>query len=128
MFANNRFHSFAAAQGERRAGSVMDARIRAIVDAIHASPSQAVIYLAGGASQVCRSLVLCFLVPLPAADSRQLQNSENGCFFDCCLQALGWLLSVPGASNTVLEALVPYSKTSMSQLLGKVTRRLLPYE
>uniref|UniRef100_A0A1D1XTI2 Putative nicotinate-nucleotide adenylyltransferase n=1 Tax=Anthurium amnicola TaxID=1678845 RepID=A0A1D1XTI2_9ARAE len=64
---------------------MLDARIRSIIEAIHASPTQAVIYVAGGASQ-----------------------------------ALGWLLSVPGASNTVLEALVPYSRASMSQLLGKI--------
>lgn len=35
-------------------------------------------------------------------------------------QALGWLLSAPGASNTVLEVVVPYSRTSMAQLLGRV--------
>ncbi|KAL7149389.1 hypothetical protein ABFS83_05G037300 [Erythranthe nasuta] len=62
----------------------MDATARAMVEAIHASPVQAVIYLSGGASQ-----------------------------------ALGWLMSVPGASNTVLEAVVPYSRMSMLQLLGK---------
>lgn len=36
------------------------------------------------------------------------------------VKALGWLLSVPRASNTVLEATVPYSRASMVQLLGKV--------
>ncbi|KAG0456402.1 hypothetical protein HPP92_024190 [Vanilla planifolia] len=35
-------------------------------------------------------------------------------------QALGWLMSVPGASNTILEVVVPYSRPSMIQLLGKV--------
>ncbi|EPS69644.1 hypothetical protein M569_05118, partial [Genlisea aurea] len=35
-------------------------------------------------------------------------------------QAVGWLMSVPGASNTVLETVVPYSRMSMIQLLGKV--------
>ncbi|KAK2981478.1 hypothetical protein RJ640_021919 [Escallonia rubra] len=35
-------------------------------------------------------------------------------------QTLGWLTSVPGASNTVLEAVIPYSRMSMIQLLGKV--------
>ncbi|KAK9064571.1 hypothetical protein SSX86_015953 [Deinandra increscens subsp. villosa] len=35
-------------------------------------------------------------------------------------QALGWLASVPGASNTLLEVIVPYSRMSMIQLLGKV--------
>ena len=41
-------------------------------------------------------------------------------------QALGWLLSVPGASGTVLEIVVPYSRASMAQLLGKVTKSALP--
>ncbi|KAL4180999.1 hypothetical protein AMTRI_Chr12g235150 [Amborella trichopoda] len=59
--------------------------IRAVVEAIHATPMHAVLFVSGGASQ-----------------------------------ALGWLLSLPGASNTVLEALVPYSRLSMTQLLGKV--------
>ncbi|XP_052186486.1 uncharacterized protein LOC127797537 isoform X2 [Diospyros lotus] len=64
---------------------MMDGWIRALVEAIHSSPPQAVIYLSGGASLV-----------------------------------LNWLLSVSGASNTVLEAVVPYSRMSMIQLLGKV--------
>ncbi|KAL8485530.1 hypothetical protein ACS0TY_027716 [Phlomoides rotata] len=63
----------------------MDASTRAMVEAIHANPTQAVLYLSGGASQ-----------------------------------AFGWLLSLPGASNTVLEAIVPYSRMSVIQLLGKV--------
>ncbi|XP_002526281.2 uncharacterized protein LOC8275080 [Ricinus communis] len=62
-----------------------EAWIRGVVEAIHASPIQAVIYLSGGASQ-----------------------------------AIGWLVSVPGASNTVLESVVPYSRMSMIQLLGKI--------
>ncbi|TXG57315.1 hypothetical protein EZV62_018628 [Acer yangbiense] len=62
-----------------------DACIRTVVEAIHACPTQAVLYLSGGASQ-----------------------------------ALGMLMSVPGASNTVLEAVVPYSRMSMIQLLGKI--------
>ncbi|XP_078431486.1 nucleotidylyl transferase superfamily protein isoform X2 [Wolffia australiana] len=72
---------------------MLDARIRSVVEAIHASPTQAVLYLTGGASQ-----------------------------------ALGWMLSVPGASDTVLEALVPYSKYSLSQLLGKVPERFASQE
>ncbi|OMO64658.1 hypothetical protein CCACVL1_21624 [Corchorus capsularis] len=62
-----------------------DACIRAVVESIHSSPTQAVLYLAGGASL-----------------------------------ALGWLTSVPGASNTVLESVVPYSRMSMIQLLAKI--------
>jgi len=33
---------------------------------------------------------------------------------------------VPGASGTVLEIVVPYSRASMAQLLGKVTKSALP--
>ena len=33
--------------------------------------------------------------------------------------ALTWLLSVPGASNTVIEAVVPYSAASLADLLGR---------
>ncbi|PNX71904.1 nucleotidyltransferase [Trifolium pratense] len=59
--------------------------IRTVVESIHSSPFQAVLYLSGGASQL-----------------------------------LGLLLSVPGASNTVLEAVVPYSRMSLIQLLSKI--------
>ncbi|KAK1374612.1 Nucleotidylyl transferase superfamily protein [Heracleum sosnowskyi] len=67
---------------------MMDVGIKAVVEAIHATPTQAVVYFSGGASQ-----------------------------------AVGWLMSVPGASNTVLEVTVPYSRMSMIQLLGKVPRQ-----
>ncbi len=33
--------------------------------------------------------------------------------------ALAWLLGVPGASNTVLEAVAPYSTASLADLLGR---------
>ncbi|KAL9246255.1 hypothetical protein vseg_019813 [Gypsophila vaccaria] len=59
--------------------------MKPLIEAIHSSPSQAVIYVAGAASY-----------------------------------AVGWLTSVAGASNTVLEAAVPYSRMSMIQLLGKI--------
>ncbi|KAG0592336.1 hypothetical protein KC19_1G243500 [Ceratodon purpureus] len=63
----------------------MDTAVRAVIEAIHSSPTHAVLCLSGGAAQ-----------------------------------ALGWLLSVPRASSTVLEATIPYSRASMVQLLGKV--------
>lgn len=63
----------------------MDSVVRAVIEAIHSSPTQVVLCLSGGASQ-----------------------------------ALGWLLSVPRASSTVLEATIPYSRASMVNLLGKV--------
>jgi hypothetical protein len=34
------------------------------------------------------------------------------------LQSMAWLLSVPGASGTVLETVVPYSRDSVVDLLG----------
>ena len=40
-------------------------------------------------------------------------------------QAVGWLTSVPGASNTILEAVIPYCRMSLIQLLGKVYAYLL---
>ncbi|XP_002981133.2 uncharacterized protein LOC9658328 isoform X1 [Selaginella moellendorffii] len=38
-------------------------------------------------------------------------------------QALGWLLSVPRASQTLLEATVPYTRASMIQLLGRAPQQ-----
>lgn len=67
--------------------------MQSVVEAIHASPTRAVVYLAGGASQ-----------------------------------ALGWLLSVPRASETILEASVPYSRISMTELLGKVPNKFVSKE
>ncbi|CAL5419233.1 unnamed protein product [Camellia sinensis] len=66
-------------------GKMTDGWIRALVEAIHSTPTHSVLYISGGASQ-----------------------------------ALAWLMSVPGASNTVLESVIPYSRMSMIQLLGKV--------
>lgn len=34
-------------------------------------------------------------------------------------QAVAWLLSVPGASRTVLDMRIPYSRNSLKDLLGK---------
>ncbi|CAI0453867.1 unnamed protein product [Linum tenue] len=72
-------------EGGKGQMKMTEAWIRAVVEAIHSTPSQAVIYLSGGASQ-----------------------------------SLGLLMSFPGATSTVLEALVPYSRVSMVDLLGKI--------
>ena len=61
----------------------MDEDIRSLIEAIHATPEQAVVALAGAGSE-----------------------------------ALACLLSVPGASRTLLEALVPYGRNSMIDFLG----------
>lgn len=62
-----------------------DMMTAAVIEAINSSPTQAVLYISGGASHV-----------------------------------VGWLTSVPGASNTVLEAVIPYCRMSLIQLLGKI--------
>lgn len=71
----------------------MDPILQSVVGAIHASPTRAVVYVAGGASQ-----------------------------------ALAWLLSVPRASETILEASVPYCRLSMAQLLGKTPSQYVSKE
>ena len=66
---------------------LMEPAVEELVQSIHRSPTRAVLYATGGASQ-----------------------------------ATSWLLSVPGASNTVLEVLVPYSRDSLVDILGEVGR------
>lgn len=35
-------------------------------------------------------------------------------------QSIGWLLAVPGASNTLLEASVPYAYSALDECLKRV--------
>lgn len=62
----------------------MEDNLRAAIELIHKSPTQAVICVTGGAAH-----------------------------------ALSWLLSVPGASNTILECRVPYARSAFADLAGK---------
>ncbi|KAG5077497.1 hypothetical protein JHK82_056192 [Glycine max] len=84
--------------------------IRSVVEAIHSSPFQAVLHLAGGASQVHFSLLFGCTQSVELNETIVIGR----------YQVVGSLLSVPGASNTVLEVVVPYSKMSLIQLLGKI--------
>ena len=43
-------------------------------------------------------------------------------------EALAWLLGVPGASRTVLEAVVPYGRRSMTEFLGHEPRQAVSPE
>lgn len=59
-------------------------------------------------------------------DVFQLVHSIHQTACSCVLAVTGggstaasWLLSVPGASRTILEALIPYSQESFCQFLGK---------
>ncbi len=63
--------------------TAVDDSILTLVERVHASPSRAVVVLAGAGSQ-----------------------------------ALAWLLGVPGASRTLLEAVVPYGQRAMFEFLG----------
>jgi hypothetical protein len=92
-----------------------NAPILDLVARIHATPSKAVVYVTGGAVQVtapleCSKIVLLFDLAVHASAPCNLLS----------LQALTWLLSVPGASHTVLEACVPYSRDSLVDILGQV--------
>ena len=42
--------------------------------------------------------------------------------------ALHWLLATPGASRTVLEAIIPYSRASLSELLGYKPRQIVAFK
>lgn len=63
----------------------MEPAIRTIVEALHASPAQAALIVAGAGSE-----------------------------------AVAWLLGVPGASRTVVDAAIPYSEGAMAVTLGWV--------
>lgn len=63
--------------------SEMDAVLRRLVEAVHSSPTMAVVMVSGGGAR-----------------------------------SLAWLLAVPGASRTVIEARVPYSAEAMNDVLG----------
>lgn len=95
--------------------TMTEACIQAVVEAIHSSPFQAVLYLSGGASKVLPlslSMWVCICDEHCWPSSNRNHNEYD--------QVLGSLLSVPGASSTVLEAMIPYSRMSTIQLLGKV--------
>ncbi|KAK9064564.1 hypothetical protein SSX86_015946 [Deinandra increscens subsp. villosa] len=93
-----------------------DSLIRSLVEAIHSAPTQAVLYFSGGASQVSPFNQNAVVFQIHTHYLLLLLTH----LLSLQIQALGWLASVPGASNTLLEVIVPYSRMSMIQLLGKV--------
>ena len=97
----------------------MDDDLVALVRRIHASSTLAVFYVTGGGLQVSRRT--CF----PKSDS-PLRRMQPDIVYILAhdkfapVQALTWLLTVPGASNTVLETRVPYGGAkSMLEILGQ---------
>lgn len=95
--------------------ALMDDDVRTTVERVHACPTQAVVYVAGGGAQARPP------PPRPPAPPTPPNRPSAARAFPpppSPRQALGWLLSVPGASATLLEALVPYSRASMADCLG----------
>lgn len=103
--------------------------IQQAVEKLHACSTKLVLYVAGGGSQVCCycDLVCMFSIALALTRrwlkqkmrqwSPRARNSfQNFIYSD--MQAIGALVSVPGASNTVLDARVPYANSATVDLLG----------
>ena len=91
--------------------SELEGPLLAAIQAIHSTETKAVVYATGGAVQVKSS-------PFPSLHVPSELVQELLTWFH---QALSWLLIVPGASNTILEASVPYSRQSLMEILdGKV--------
>lgn len=114
----------------------MDGDVEQLVRSIHASPYKAAVYVTGGAAQVgvvqqspergttapAVTGCACCHRMAPAAASGSVSVSAGRQLPGCTAlpQGMSWLLGVPGASSTVLEAVVPYSRGSLVELLGQV--------
>lgn len=90
----------------------MDDTLTKYIQHIHDAPMQGVFYATGGGMQVCHSQAVLESVLTLTQHSMKLAT---------LLQALTWLLTVPGASRTVLESRVPYAQYAMEALLQQAT-------
>jgi hypothetical protein len=98
----------------------MEAPVSSVVERLHQTPHKAVVYATGGGSQAGPALRLR---SIPSGWRRRVTATATAAAVPAHPgrrppQALSWLLSVPGASNTVLEASVPYSRGSLIDILG----------
>ncbi len=94
----------------------MDPKVLRLVTDIHDSPTQAVLYATGGGFQV-RHSNLC--IPLQAHKPATFPyDGYQQTTATCAAQALTWLLTVAGASRTVLDARVPYAQQALADALG----------
>lgn len=84
----------------------MDSDVSSLIKQIHDHPAQAVFYATGGGMQVRLAWHVLQKMPFDCFDSSTR-------FF----QALTWLLTVPGASRTVLESRVPYAQSALQEAL-----------
>lgn len=97
------------------ASSSMEPDVLAAVQAIHSSPTKAVFAVTGGGAQARRTLLV--LAHVRQSTHRDLPVCWTLSWW--CHQGVSWLLSVPGASGTVLEAVVPYSRRALADFLGR---------
>ncbi|DBA84041.1 TPA: hypothetical protein ACH3X1_006523 [Trebouxia sp. C0004] len=88
----------------------MDSDVAQLIKLIHDNPAQAVFYATGGGMQVAKQWISWTFCEATA------------CFDNYnASQALTWLLTVPGASKTVLESRVPYAQSALHNILGQST-------
>ena len=111
----------------------LDEQAVELVRQIHRTNRKAVFYVAGGGvqarSRCSRTFTQCLSVSKQSLQRRggvSIAHTVMGHISRallrlwCTAQVLTWLLSVPGASKTVLEARIPYGGgKSMAEILGK---------
>ncbi len=88
----------------------MDSDVAQLIKLIHDNPAQAVFYATGGGMQVVN-----WWISWTFCESTACFDHYNAS------QALTWLLTVPGASRTVLESRVPYAQSALHNILGQGT-------
>jgi hypothetical protein len=97
----------------------MDTGIQKAVEALHASPLRASISTTGAGGQVIGWCVF----ERHLSHGKVLSRAPDGSSAVFCRGSsfnMNRLLAVPGASNTVLEATVPYAYTSLDEHLKRV--------
>ena len=116
-------HSSFSVASQRRCKSVatsssaahMDSNVSDLIKQIHGDSAQAVFYVTGGGMQVTSAFC-------PVCDHRQTYvRNRQRCLGDQHMQALTWLLTVPGASRTVLESRIPYAQSALQDVLQQGT-------
>ena len=109
----------AASAGGGMPGAPPADRLAALVQQIHASPQQAVLYCTGGGVQARPGPIPSQgLLGLPCGGVDRCGTVVGMSEDAMSEQAVAWLLCVPGASRTVLDARVPYATAATDQLLG----------
>lgn len=108
---------------------------------VHANECKMVVYVTGGAAEVSRARARQCMGCAGSEEAKRRRRRRaharalhrarspllppnarrNTYALTPSQQALAWLLGVPGASNTVLEASVPYCRGALVGVLGEVS-------